>query len=68
MTPDANTCWKISSRKPLTNSATTRREFGELVAASISFYVAVDWFEGIASSLRGPVVWSITAEAKANQW
>jgi Family of unknown function (DUF6518) len=31
-----------------------------LVAASISFYIAVDWFEGIASSPRGPVVWSIT--------
>lgn len=30
-----------------------------LVAASISYYVAVDWFEGIASGPRGTVIWSI---------
>jgi uncharacterized protein DUF6518 len=30
-----------------------------LVVASISYYVAVDWFEGITSSPRGAVVWSI---------
>jgi uncharacterized protein DUF6518 len=30
-----------------------------LVVASISYYVAVDWFEGITSSPRGAVIWSI---------
>jgi Family of unknown function (DUF6518) len=30
-----------------------------LVAASISYYVAVDWFEGTSSTPRSAVVWSI---------
>ena len=29
-----------------------------LVAAPISYYIAVDWFEGIASAFRGPAIWA----------
>lgn len=34
-----------------------------LVAASFSYYVAADWFEGVGFSLRAPLVWSVAGVA-----